>query len=122
MAKKWDPLAMAPRLPLAYLLCDNQLISKFSNADLRKLGSCRQQLPRYKTRLVFPLGLKGEWGQLHGRTIPQLLGMHRSQGMPLGLEGESGLLHGRTVPQLLGMHRSQGMPLHPLSACQLRSL
>jgi hypothetical protein len=85
---------MAPRLPLAYLLCDNQLLFQFSDEDLRKLGSCRQQLSRYETRRAFPLGLEGEWGQPHGPT----------------------------VPRLLGMHRSQGTPLHPRAACQLRSL
>jgi hypothetical protein len=42
MAMKWVPLAMAPRLPLAYLLCNNQLIFQFSDKDLRELGSCRQ--------------------------------------------------------------------------------
>jgi hypothetical protein len=41
MATKWVPLAMAPQLPLAYLLCDNQLIFQFSDEDLRELGSCR---------------------------------------------------------------------------------
>ena len=51
-------------------------------------------LPRYKTRRAIPLGLEGEWGQPHRRT----------------------------VPRLLGMHRSQGTPLHPRAACQLWSL
>ena len=94
LATKWVPLAMAPRLPLAYLLCDNQLFFQFSDEELHELGSCRRRLPRYETRRAFPPGLEGEWGQPHGRT----------------------------VPRLLGMHRSQGTPLHPRAACRLRSL
>ena len=83
MATKWVPLAMAPRLPLAYLLCDNQLFFQFYDKDLRKLSSCRRRLPGYKTRRAFPPGLEGEWGRPHGRTVPRLLGMHQSQGTPL---------------------------------------
>jgi hypothetical protein len=94
MATKWVPLAMAPRLPLAYLLCDNQLFFRFSDEELRELGSHRRRLPRYETRQAFPPGL----------------------------EGERGRPHGRTVPRLLEMHRSQGTPLHPRAACRLRSL
>jgi hypothetical protein len=94
MATKWVPLAMAPRLPLAYLLCDNQLFFQFSDKELRELGSHRRRLPRYETRRAFLPELEGEWGRPHGWT----------------------------VPRLLGMHRSQGTPLHPRAACRLRSL
>jgi len=59
-----------------------------------RIGQLPATTPRYETRQAFPRGLEGEWGQLHGRT----------------------------VPRLLGMHRSQGTPLHPRAACQLRSL
>ena len=70
LATKWVPLAMAPRLPLAYLLCDNQLFFQFSDKELRELGSRRRRLPRYETRRAFPPGLEGEWGGLRMRTVP----------------------------------------------------
>ena len=94
MATKWVPLAMAPRLPLAYLLCNNQLFFQFSDEELNELGSHRRRLSRHETRRAFP---------------PEL-------------EGEGGRPHGWTVPRLFGMHRSQGTPLHPRAACRLRSL
>ena len=83
LATKRVPLAMVPRLPLAYLLCDNQPFFQFSNEGMRELGSHRRRLPRYETRRAFPPGLEGEWGRLHGRPFPRLLGMHRSQWTPL---------------------------------------
>jgi hypothetical protein len=70
LATKCVPLAMAPRLPLAYLLCDNQLFFQSSNEELCKLGSRRQRLPWYETRRAFPPGLEGEWGELRMRTVP----------------------------------------------------
>jgi hypothetical protein len=89
MPTKWVPLAMAPRLPLAYLLCDNQLFFQFSDEELRELGSRRRQLPRYEMRRAFPPGLEGERGRPHGRTVPRLLGMHWSQGTPLHPQGST---------------------------------
>jgi hypothetical protein len=62
LATKRVPLAMAPRLPLAYLLCDNQPFFQFSNEGMRELGSHWRRLPRYETRRAFPPGLEGEWG------------------------------------------------------------
>jgi hypothetical protein len=62
LATKWVPLAIAPRLPLAYLLCDNQPYFQFSDREMRDLGSHRQRLPRDKTRRVFQPRLMGDWG------------------------------------------------------------
>ncbi len=35
MATMWVPLAMAPRLPLAYLLCNNQPFFQFFDEEMR---------------------------------------------------------------------------------------
>jgi len=70
MATKWVPLAMAPRLPLAYLLCDNQLFFQFSDEDLRELGSCRQQLHGTKRDKHFRGGWRGNGDNCTGGPSP----------------------------------------------------
>ena len=50
LATKWVLLAMAPQLPLAYLLCNNQTYFQFFDKEMRKLGSHRQRLPRDEPR------------------------------------------------------------------------
>ena len=41
LATKWVLLAMVSRLPLAYLLCDNQPFFQFFDKEMRELGSHR---------------------------------------------------------------------------------
>jgi hypothetical protein len=94
MATMWDPLALVPRMPFTFLLCNNQPFFQFFDEEMRELGSRRRRLPRDEMRRAFQLRLMGDWGQLHWRT----------------------------APQLLEMHRSQGTPLQPRAACRLRSL
>ena len=94
LATKWVTLAMSPRLPLAYLLCDNQPFFQFFDEEMRELGSHRQRLPWDEPRRAFHPRFMGGWGRPHRRP----------------------------VPRLLGMHRSQGTPLHPQAACRLKSL
>ena len=85
LARKRVPMAMAPRLPLAYLLCNNQPYFQSSDREMRELGSHRQRLPWYTTRRAFQPRLMGDWGCLRRRTVPRQLGMHWSQGTPLHL-------------------------------------
>ena len=56
------PLALLPRTPLAFLLCNNQPFFQFFDEEMRELGSRRQQLPRYETRRAFQPRLMGDWG------------------------------------------------------------
>ena len=39
LATMWDPLALVPRMPLAYLLCINQPFFQFFDKEMRELGS-----------------------------------------------------------------------------------
>jgi len=94
MATMWDPLALVPRMPLTFLLSNNQPFFQFFDKEMRELGSRRRRLPRDETRRAFQPRLMGDWGRLHWGT----------------------------VPRLLEMHRSQGTPLQPRAACRLRSL
>jgi hypothetical protein len=48
MATMWVPLAVAPRMPLAYLLCNNQPFFQFFDEEMSKLDSRRRRLPRVK--------------------------------------------------------------------------
>jgi hypothetical protein len=83
MATMWVPLAVVPRMPPAFLLCNNQPLFQFFDEEMCELDSCRQRLPRDETRQAFQPRLIGDWGRPHGRTVPRLLGMHRRQGMLL---------------------------------------
>jgi len=42
MATMWDPLALVSRMPLTFLLCNNQPFFQFFDEDMRELGSRRR--------------------------------------------------------------------------------
>ena len=56
------PLALLPRTPLAFLLCNNQPFFQFFDKEMQELGSRRQRLPRDETRQVFQPRMMGGLG------------------------------------------------------------
>ena len=70
MAMMWDPLAVVPRTPLAFLLCNNQPFFQFFDKEMRELGSRRRRLPRDDTKRACQPRLMGDWGVLTGGPSP----------------------------------------------------
>ena len=132
LATKRVPMAMAPRLPLSYLLCNNQPYIQSFDREMRELGGHRRRLPRSETRRAFQPRLMGDWGRLRRRTVLRQLGMHRSQGTPLHpraacrpqslvLQRAPRLAQGGRLqadPRALCLQQRPGTLMHDRAACR----